>query len=131
VVQPLVTGHGEAFIGLQTRTDLGPLVLFGRGGVLVEVAPRIGGRLLPLRPGDAEGLVAEVAGDVATLRGQQAWDPGPLVAAIEGLARLWGRTGAWLESADVNPVIVTDRGVTIVDALLVATDPADDGSGTR
>jgi len=53
VVQPLVAGHGEAFIGLQARTDLGPVVLFGRGGVLVEVAPRVGGRTrrpAPARP---------------------------------------------------------------------------------
>ena len=63
VVQPLVGGQGEAFIGLQARSDLGAVVLFGRGGVLVELAPRVGGRRLPLAPGAAEGLVAEVAGD--------------------------------------------------------------------
>ena len=53
-VQPIVGGHGEAFIGLQARSDLGAVVLFGRGGVLVELAPRVGGRRLPLVPGAAE-----------------------------------------------------------------------------
>jgi len=63
VVQPLVVGHGEAFVGLQARSDLGPVVLFGRGGVLVEVAPKVGGGALPLAPGEAEQLVVEVAGE--------------------------------------------------------------------
>jgi acetate---CoA ligase (ADP-forming) len=128
VVQPLVHGHGEAFIGLQARSDLGPVVLFGRGGVLVEVAPRVGGRLLPLAPGAAERLVAEVAGEgtFRGLRGRTPWATEPLVAAVEAVAMLWQHTGTWLESADLNPVIVTDEGVAVVDALLVAT-----GSGGR
>ncbi len=123
VVQPLVSGYGEAFIGLQARSDLGPVVLFGRGGVLVEVAPRVGGRLLPLAPGAAERLVAEVAGEGTFdgLRGRKPWATEPLVAAVEAVAMLWQHTGAWLESADLNPLIVTDEGVVVVDALLVAT----------
>jgi acetate---CoA ligase (ADP-forming) len=122
VVQPLVAGHGEAFIGLHARSDLGPVVLFGRGGVLVEVAPKVGGSVLPLAPGEAEQLVAEVAGEasMAALRGQRPWNAGRLVAALEAVAELWRHTGAWLASADLNPVIVTDHGVVVVDALLVA-----------
>jgi hypothetical protein len=122
VVQPLVIGHGEAFIGLQARSDLGPVVLFGRGGALVEVAPKVGGSVLPLAPGEAEQLVVEVAGgaSMAALRGQKPWITGPLVTALEAVAELWRQTGAWLASADLNPVIVTDDGVVVVDALLVA-----------
>ncbi len=122
VVQPLVVGRAEAFIGLQTQTDLGPVVLFGRGGVLVEVAPRVGGRLVPLAPGSAEELVDEIAGEAASrgLRGRQPWSAPTLVAAIEAVATLWERTGAWLESADLNPLILTTDGVVAVDALLVA-----------
>ena len=37
-----------------------------------------------------------------------------------GVAQLWQHTGAWLESVDLNPVIVTEAGVAVVDALLVA-----------
>ena len=48
------------------------------------------------------------------------WATAPLVAAVEAVAQLWQHTGAWLESVDLNPVIVTDDGVAVVDALLVA-----------
>jgi acyl-CoA synthetase (NDP forming) len=121
-VQKMVAGHGEAFIGLQARTDLGPVLLFGRGGVLLEVAPRVDGRLLPLVDGAATSVVEAVAGDVAGLRGQKAWDSDPLVGAVEGVARLWQSTGSWLGSADLNPLVVTVDGVVAVDALLVAYD---------
>jgi acyl-CoA synthetase (NDP forming) len=124
-VQQMVAGHGEAFIGLQARTDLGPVLLFGRGGVLLEVAPRVDGRLLPLVDGAASSVVDSVAADVAGLRGQQAWAPGPLVDAVEAVGRLWQATGSWLGSADLNPLVVTADGVVAVDALLVAHTPED------
>jgi len=124
-VQRMVRGHGEAFAGLQGRTDLGAAVLLGRGGVLVEMAGGVGGRLLPLDEEAAAALVEEVAGPevFASLRGQRPWAPEPLIAAVLGLAELWRRHGGWLASVDVNPLVVTDDGVIAVDALFVAVAP--------
>jgi succinyl-CoA synthetase beta subunit len=121
-VQQMIDGHGEAFGGVQSRTDLGPLVLLGMGGVLVEARGQVGGRFLPLDRPAAEALALEVAGPevFAGLRGQKAWPVEPLVRVVLALGELWRRQGAWLASADVNPLIVTDDGVVAVDALLVA-----------
>jgi len=121
-VQGMVAGHGEAFAGLQGRTDLGPAVLLGLGGVLVEVARRVGGRLLPVDAATAGALVEEVAGAAvfASLRGQRPWEAGPLTEVVLGLGELWRRHGSWLGSVDINPLIVTDSGVMAVDALMVA-----------
>jgi acyl-CoA synthetase (NDP forming) len=123
-VQAMVTGHGEAFAGVLSRTDLGPVLLFGLGGVLVEVAGRVDGRRLPLQPGAAVRLVDDVSGAeaFARLRGQAPWAPEPLVAVVEGVAELWRRHGSWLHSADLNPLVVTADGVRAVDALLVAAE---------
>ena len=121
-VQAMVHGHGEAFAGVLSRTDLGPVVLFGLGGVLVEVAGRVDGRRLPLEPGMAARLIDDVAGAqaFAGLRGQTAWATEPLVAVVDGVAELWRRHGSWLHSADLNPLMVTANGVCAVDALLIA-----------
>ncbi|MCU1344053.1 MAG: hypothetical protein JWL70_319, partial [Acidimicrobiia bacterium] len=67
-VQAMVAGHGEALVGLQGHTDLGPVVVFGLGGVLVELTKKVTGRLLPLAQGDATAMVEEVAG--AAVRGE-------------------------------------------------------------
>jgi acyl-CoA synthetase (NDP forming) len=124
VVQAMVTGVGETFVGLHARTALGPVVLFGRGGVLVELAGGVGGRFAPLDRGTASALVHEVAGPAVRgeLRGQATWPLEPLVDAVVGIGELWHRHGSWLASVDVNPLIVTTDGVVAVDALLVA-DP--------
>ncbi|HEY3810210.1 MAG TPA: acetate--CoA ligase family protein, partial [Acidimicrobiales bacterium] len=119
-VQAMVSGHGEAFIGLQGQTDLGPVLLLGRGGILLELARRVDGRQLPLDPGGAASIVTAVAGDVGRIRGQAAWPLEPLTAAVEAAGRLWRATGTWLASADINPLVVTADGVVAVDALLIA-----------
>ncbi len=123
-VQAMVAGHGEAFAGLHGRTGLGPVVLLGLGGVLVEVAARVSGRLLPLDAATAAALVDEVAGPkvIGHLRGQRLWPQAPLVAVVLGLAELWRRHGSWLASVDLNPLVVSEAGVLAVDALLVASD---------
>jgi acyl-CoA synthetase (NDP forming) len=119
-VQAMVAGHGEAFAGLQCRTGLGPVALLGLGGVLVEVLHQVGGRFLPLDDAAAAELAGEVAGAVGRLRGQQPWPVDAVTSAVQGLDRLWREHGAWLDSVDVNPLIVTDDGVVAVDALMIA-----------
>lgn len=129
-VQAMVAGHGEAFGGLQCRTGLGPVVLLGRGGVQVETAGGVRGRLLPADARAVAGLVDEVAGPhvFASLRGQRPWALDPLHRTVEALGELWNRHRGWLGSADLNPLIVTDHGLVAVDALfVVATDGGDAG----
>ena len=127
-VQSMVAGIGEAFVGIQGNTDLGPVLLFGAGGVLVEVAGGVEGALLPLDPGAASRLVELVAGDdaFARLRGQARWPIAPLISAVEAVGALWQQAGSWLESADLNPLVVTTERVVAVDALLVAITEPDD-----
>src|SRR5690606_31060030 len=47
-IQPMVKGDGEVFIGVKNDTALGPIVVVGLGGILVEVLQRVVGRLLPV-----------------------------------------------------------------------------------
>ncbi|MCU1501836.1 MAG: hypothetical protein JWM12_1190 [Ilumatobacteraceae bacterium] len=123
-VQAMVAGFGEAFAGLHASTDLGPVVLLGMGGVLVEVAGQVAGRMLPLDDATAMMLADEVAGPAVFtgLRGQRPW-PVPAVAqVVRGLDRMWRRHGGWIASVDVNPLIVTAEGLVAVDALIVGRD---------
>lgn len=125
VVQPMVRGRGEAFAGLLAESDVGPIVLFGPGGVLVEVAGPVAGRLAPPDELQASALVGEVANRVFRLRGHQPWPQPPLVRTVLGLGELWRRHGTWLTSVDVNPLVVTESDAIAVDALLVASPAAD------
>jgi succinyl-CoA synthetase beta subunit len=121
VVQAMVSGQGEAFAGIHARTDLGPVALFGRGGVQVESGDGVSGRALPMASAAVHALVDETAGPAvfAALRGQSAWDTAPLVGVVGALNALWQRTAGWASSVDINPLILTPDGVVAVDALIV------------
>lgn len=122
-VQSMVSGHGEAFAGIQGRTGLGPVVLFGPGGVMVESGDQVRGRLLPVDAEAAASLVDDAAGPAAFAgrRGQTAWAVEPMERLIADLDRIWRRHGSWLESLDINPLIVTPDGLIAVDALVVVS----------
>jgi acyl-CoA synthetase (NDP forming) len=122
VVQPMITGHGEAYIGVQASSDLGPVLLLGRGGILLELAGKVDGRLLPLGPGAGRSLASEVASGIGTIRGQAPWPLESLISAVEAAGRLWEASASWLGSADLNPLVVTADGVVAVDVLLVARE---------
>ena len=123
VVQPLVSGHGEAFIGLQARLRprRGRVVRprrrarrAGAAGGWPPAAARARRRRRSGRRGRRRGHVRGGAGRQAlghARRSSPPWKPS---------RELWQHAGAWLDSVDLNPVIVTDDGVAVVDALLVA-----------
>jgi acyl-CoA synthetase (NDP forming) len=121
-VQGLASGHAEAFVGLLGTTGLGPVVLLGMGGVLVEVAKQVSGRFLPLDAAAAAALADEVAGPsvIGRLRGQKPWPLDRVTRVLEGVDRLWREHGSWLASLDLNPLIVSADGVLAVDALMLA-----------
>ncbi|MET0736407.1 MAG: acetate--CoA ligase family protein [Microbacterium sp.] len=118
-VQPMLTGHGEAFIGIRGASELGPVVAFGVGGIFVEVLGRLGGRLAPVSRADAAELVAEFD-DLGILdghRGARAWDRDAVADAIVAAGDLAAQGRGWIETIDLNPLIVTDDGLVAVDAL--------------
>ena len=126
-IQGMVSGHAEAFAGVHCGSGLGDVLLFGRGGVLVELTDGVAGRFLPIDGDRAAELADEVAGPevIAGIRGQRPW---PLPSAVEvicGLDRLWRTHRHWMSSLDVNPLIVTEDGLVAVDALFLGDRPKD------
>jgi hypothetical protein len=124
-VQPMVAGHGEAFVGIQGESELGPVVAFGLGGIFVEVMKRVGGRMAPMTQRDAAELVDEF-GDTGVLdgfRGAPAWDREALAATLVAAGRLAAGGRDWIASIDINPMIVTAEGPVAVDGLCLLRQP--------
>jgi acetate---CoA ligase (ADP-forming) len=129
-VQRRVVGEGEAFIGFRARTDLGPVVLVGLGGVLVELTNTVAGRLLPVTEHDVSAMLDQLGrqGIFGGLRGGRPWNRAAMARAVLGIAELGARSSSWLESIDVNPLICDEDGCTAVDALIVLTDHTTEGN---
>jgi acyl-CoA synthetase (NDP forming) len=111
----------ELSLGLARDRDLGPLVVIGAGGVLVELLADRAVALPPVSPGQAGQMIAglRAAKLLAGVRGQPAADLGAVVAAITGLSQLACELGDVLEALDVNPLICGPAGAVAVDALAV------------
>jgi acyl-CoA synthetase (NDP forming) len=123
-IQPMVAAQGEVFVGIQGESELGPLVVFGLGGVLVEVLRRVGGRMAPLTIAEAESLIAEFedAKIMHGFRGQKPWDLDALAQLLVRAGELAAGGRSWIASLDVNPLIYGPDGFVAVDAFCLLRD---------
>jgi acetyl coenzyme A synthetase (ADP forming)-like protein len=117
VVQEMVSGGVEVVVGSTLDPTFGPLVLYGSGGILVELLNDVAFRINPLTDVDVREMIDEVRG-TALLRGYRG---GP--KADEGaLAEILLRVSCLLElcpqirELDANPVKVLSKGAKVVDA---------------
>jgi acyl-CoA synthetase (NDP forming) len=120
-VQPMVSAAGEALVGIQGESELGPLVAFGLGGIFAEALGRVGGRMAPFSADEARELIDEFR-DVKVMhgyRGRAPWDLDALAGILAAASRLAAGGHDWIASLDVNPLLYGPDGYQAVDALLL------------
>jgi acetate---CoA ligase (ADP-forming) len=120
-IQPMVEIGGEALLGIQGESELGPLVVFGLGGVFTEVLNRVGGRMAPFGAAEAAELIEEFA-DLKVMhgfRGRPGWDLDALAGILVAAGQLAAGGREWIASLDVNPLVYGPAGFHAVDALLL------------
>ena len=125
-VQGMVDEGVEAIIGVTRDPSFGPLLMFGLGGVYVEVLKDVAFRMHPLTDQDARAIVREVRG-LPLLEGYRGAVAADIAALEETLLRvswLLGHHPAIAEM-DLNPIKVLEpgRGCTAVDGRIAVRDP--------
>jgi acetyltransferase len=118
-VQEMVRRSGafETIVGVTLDNVFGPVILFGQGGVAVEVVGDRAVALPPLNAALAEDLVARTR-IVRLLRGYRDRPPADLQSLYRTLVRV-AQLAADLPEVvelDINPLLVDDRGVVALDA---------------
>jgi len=123
LVQQMVAGGIEVFAGVSRDRDFGQTLAFGIGGVAIEIMRDFALRLLPLRAGDAEAMIAETkaAKLLHGIRGGPPADVDALARCLYALADLAYADRALIAEIDLNPIKVLPRGqgCVVVDALIV------------
>lgn len=111
----------ELVLGITTDPMLGPLVVVGAGGVLVELLGDRGVALPPLCPERAHRLVDRLACRplLAGVRGRPAADVTAVAAAVCAVGDLAVELGERIWALDVNPLIAGPDGAVAVDVLIV------------
>jgi acyl-CoA synthetase (NDP forming) len=123
LVQEFVADGIEVFAGVSRDPDFGLSLAFGMGGVAIEVTRDFALRMLPLRDGDAEAMIAETRGAAlfGAIRGRPASDVKSLATCLYALAAFAWHHAASIAEIDLNPIKVLpeNRGCVVVDALIV------------
>jgi acyl-CoA synthetase (NDP forming) len=135
LVQDMVAGGIECLAGIERDPDFGLVLVFGLGGIAVEVVDDTVLRPLPLRRGDALEMIHGLRASAlfGPLRGAPPADVTALVDCLERLAAFAIAAGDQLASIDLNPIKVMPegRGCRIVDALLIPALAHPQHCGTR
>jgi hypothetical protein len=124
LVQSMARGLAEAIVGYRHDPMVGPVVLVGLGGQLAEIYRDTALACAPVSEQEARAMIEKVKG-LAILRGFRNLPKGDIdalaraVVAVSHLALLEGQP---IAEAEINPLMVSARGVTAVDGLVVFKD---------
>lgn len=115
VVQEMVTGGVEMYVGVTQAAGFGALLAFGTGGVAVEVFRDVAFRVHPITDVDAEEMLEQVRGRVLLegFRGGPRCDKASLLDAILRVDRMIAEFPAILEM-DINPLVALPEGAGAV-----------------
>lgn len=121
IVTELVKGGIETVVGVSTDELFGPVIMFGLGGVFVEVFEDVTFRVPPFDKAEANRMVREVKGFklLEGARGQKPANVHGLVDVIMKVQKLALDHAEVLDELDINPLIVGPKRVVALDALAI------------
>jgi len=116
----------ELVVGASLDAEMGPVVLFGTGGVDIELLKDVALAGAPLDAAEAKALIARTKAGVKIkgYRGKLALHEPSVVKALVGLSNLIADAGNRIASIDVNPFLINPKTGVAVDALIVLNNEA-------
>ncbi|HEU5249633.1 MAG TPA: acetate--CoA ligase family protein [Thermoanaerobaculia bacterium] len=117
-------GH-EIIVGVTRDLQFGHAVMFGMGGTLVEILHDVSFRIVPFPERDAAEMIDETRG-AKLLEGVRGSRPGDVAALRRLLVQISDvvEKNREIDEMDLNPVIVHEKGLTVVDARVVLSHPS-------
>src|SRR4030043_241306 len=119
-VQSMARTGVEVIIGMSKDAQFGPVLMFGLGGILVEVLKDVSFRIVPLTKRDAREMIREMKGYplLEGYRGQEPADIPFLEALILKVSDLIDKNPE-IKELDLNPVFAYKDGAVAVDARVI------------
>ncbi len=116
----------ELVVGASLDAEMGPVVLFGTGGVDIELMKDVALAGAPLDAAEARKLIGRTKAGVKLkgYRGKPALHAPSAVKALVGLSNLMADAGQRIASIDVNPFLINARTGVAVDAMIVLNNAA-------
>jgi acyl-CoA synthetase (NDP forming) len=119
-VQGMAKPGIEVIMGVIKDPSFGPVIMFGLGGVFVEVLKDVAFRIVPIEKTDTEDMINEIKGKklLEGYRGQEPADIAYLQQMLLKLSDFVNMTPE-VEEIDMNPVFAYKNGAVVVDARII------------
>jgi len=124
LVEEMIAGGTELVIGAARNTRFGPVIMFGMGGIFVEVLQDIAFRICPIVEADAREMIGDLR-CAPLLGGLRGHAPVSEDTIVDTLLRIGGEAGLFVqlfdafEEIDLNPLIVRGPRAVALDARFV------------
>jgi acyl-CoA synthetase (NDP forming) len=125
LVSAMAARGSEIIVGVTRDLQFGHAVMFGMGGTLVEIFRDVAFRIVPFSEKDAAEMILETRG-AKLLEGVRGGKPGDVAALRQLLVDVSGLVTRHpeIDEMDLNPVIVHEKGLTVVDSRVVLSPRA-------
>lgn len=124
-VQKMARPGIEVIMGMSKDPQFGPVLMFGLGGVFVEVLKDVSFRIVPLVSRDAREMISEIKG-FPILKGYRGQEPANIALLENTLLKLSGFVDAnpEIKELDMNPIFAYKDDAVAVDARIILEEKA-------
>jgi len=126
-VQQMAPVGTEVILGSINDTTFGPTLMFGLGGIFIEILKDVTFRVAPISAEHAEKMLADIQGAplLTGARGEAPRDRAALAEALSRYSQMIMDLGDEIVESDANPVLVyaEGQGLKVVDARIILTAP--------
>jgi len=124
-VQKMAKPGVEVIMGMSKDAQFGPVLMFGLGGVFVEVLKDVAFRIVPLVRRDASQMIREIKG-YPLLEGYRGQEPANIAALEELMLKLSAFVDKTpqIKEMDLNPIFAYKNGAVAVDARVILESKA-------
>jgi len=119
-VQRMAAPGVEVIVGMSKDPQFGPVIMFGLGGILVEILKDVSFRIVPLVKRDAREMIREIKG-YPVLEGYRGQKPASVPALEDLILKVseFVERNPQIKELDLNPVFAYEDGAIAVDARIV------------
>jgi len=110
----------EVIIGMMKYPHFGPVIMFGLGGIFIEVLKDISFRILPIEESDAEEMITEIRGYeiLKGIRGEKSKDINAIKNLLLKISQL-SMEQPEIKEIDLNPIFIFEKELQVIDARIV------------
>ena len=119
-VQPMARPATEVIIGMSKDPQFGPVLMFGLGGILVEILKDISFRIVPLTGRDANEMIREIKG-YPVLEGYRGQEPANIAILEQMLLKVseFVESKPEIKELDINPIFAYRDSALAIDARVI------------